>query len=258
MGVGEAISKGFSVTKKSLNLMVLLFVFGSFFNLLNVFLAPQGPVEAGGTPPPPSPALIVASIAFVLLTIYFQGGLMAYLRDAIKSGSASMSNFFAGAGKYYVKLLILGIIVTLIIGVTVLVAALLAGLLGAISPFVAVPVTILLVALGVYFVVLLFLAPYATVVDEQSARTAIATSMKLVKRNILTLLGISLLMIVIGFGIGLVLGGILAGVSIALKAEMATKIIFALLSGLVNAFLGVLVTATFMNVYLSLKDRNNT
>ena len=258
MGVGEAISKGFTLTKKSLNLVVLLFVFGTIFNLLNVFLAPQGPVAPGDVPPPPSPGLVIAGAVFVLLTIYFQGGSMAYLRDAIKNGSALLPNFLAGAGKYYVKLLILGIIVALIIGVTVLVAALLAGLLGALSPVIAVPVTILLVALGVYFVVLLFLAPYATVADEQSAGAAIKTSMRLVKRNILTLLGISLLMVVIGFGIGLILGGILAGVSIALKAQMATKIIFALLSGLVNAFLGVLVTATFMNFYLSLKERNNT
>ncbi len=257
MGVGEAISKGFTVTKKSLGLVTLLFVFGSIFNLLNVFLAPQGPVAAGDTPPPPSPALVVAGAVFILLTIYFQGGSMAYLRDAIKKGSASLSDFSAGGGKYYVKLLVLGLIVTVIIGVTVLLAALLAGLLGAISPFIAVPVTILLVALGIYFVVLLFLAPYAVVGDEHSAGASIKISIKLVKRNILTLLGISLLMIVIGFGIGLVLGGILAGVSMALKAPMATKIIFALLSSLVNAFLGVLVTATFMNVYLSLQERNN-
>jgi hypothetical protein len=256
MGVGEAISKGFAIAKKSLGLIILLFIFGFVFNLLNIFLAPAGAV-AGGEAPPPSPALMGLSAVFVLLTIYFQGGSMAYVRDLIKNGSAAMPEFLGGAGKYYVRLLALGLIVALVIGVTVLVAALLAGVLGTISPFIAVPVTILLAALGLYFVVLLFLSPYAAVVDEKGVRLSIKLSMRLVKKNILPLLGISLLMVVIGFGIGLVLGAILAGVSLAIKAEMATKVVFALMSSLVNAFLGVLVTAAFMNFYLSIPDRNN-
>jgi len=257
MGIGEAISKGFAVCKKSLGLIILLFIFGAIFNLLNIFLGPQSAVAPGDTPPPPSPALMVVSGVFVLLTIYFQGGSMAYVRDSLKTGSAALPNFLAGAGKYYVKLLLLGLIIAAVVGATILLAAVVAGLLGAISSYIAVPVTILLAALGVYFVVLLFLAPYAVIADEQTVGGAIKTSIKLVKKNILTLLGISLLMVVIGFGIGLVLGGLLAGVSIVLKAPMATQVVFALLSGLVNAFLGVLVTASFMNFYLSVSDRNN-
>ncbi len=256
MGIGEAVSKGIAVTKKSFGLIVILFIFGTIFNVLNVFLAPPPPV-AGATPPPPSPVLMVVGAIFVLLTIYFQGGSMAYVRDVVKNGSAAMPNFLAGAGKYYVRLLLLGLVVALVVGVTMIVAALLAGLLGTISQAIAIPVTILLAALGIYFVVLLFLSPYAAVVDELGVGGAIKLSMKLVKKNILKLIGISLLMVVIGFGVGMVLGAILAGVSLALKAQMVTQVVYAVLSSLVNAVLGVLVTASFMNLYLSL-ERNNT
>ena len=257
MGAGEAISKGFAVAKRSSGLIILLFIFGTIFNLLNIFLGPKEAVAPVATPPPPSTAMMVLSGVFVLLTIYFQGGSMAYVRDSVKTGSAALPNFLAGAGKYYVKILLLGLLVAAIIGMTVLVAAVVAGLLGSASPFIAVPVIILLAALGVYFVVLLFLAPYAVVVDEQSVGAAIKSSMRLVKKNILTLLGLSLLMVVIGFGIGLVLGGILAGASVLLKTPMLTQVVFAVLSSFVNAFLGVLVTASFTNFYLSLSERNN-
>ena len=82
--------------------------------------------------------------------------------------------------------------------------------------------------------------------------------MRLVKKNILSLLGISALLILIGFGIGLVLGAILAGLGYLIKQEMITQTIFALLSSFVNAYLGVVVTAAFMNFYLSIQNQSNT
>ena len=61
MGIGEAVSKGFQVTKKSIGLIVTLFVVGAIFNILNVFFAPP-PAAAGAetTPPPPAAIAITA------------------------------------------------------------------------------------------------------------------------------------------------------------------------------------------------------
>lgn len=255
MGIGEAISKGLGVAKKSMNLVLVLFVFGAIFNILNVFLAPA-PVP-GAEPAPPSPAMIAIGILFVFLTIYTQGGSMAYVRDSVKSGSATLASFTAGGGKYYIKLLLLGLLVALVVGVFVLLAAVLTGFLSTLVPFLTVPVAILLAALGIYFVVLLFLSPYAAVVDEQGVGASVKLSMKLVKRNILKLVGISALVILIGFGIGLVLGAILAGVSVVVKAQQPVQLVFAVLGSFVNAWIGVFVTAAFMHFYLSLPDRNN-
>ena len=183
---------------------------------------------------------------------------MGFVRDLIKTGSAKLSNFSAAGGKYYLRLLVLGIVVSLVIGVFVLLAALaVAFLKDKLAPL-GILLAIFFGAFGIYFVILLFLAPYAAVLDEKGVGESIKLSTKLVKKNILTLLGLSALLILIGFSIGLVLGAILAGLTYLVKQEVASQVIFALLSSSVNAYLGVVVTAAFMNFYLSLPDRNNT
>ena len=252
MGIREAIKKGFSVAQKNGSLIILLFVFSFVFNLINVFLTPANP--APNTPPPP--ALIASAAFFIFLSIYFQSGSMGFVRDLLKNGSATLANFKAAAGRYYLRLLVLGIVVSLIIGVFMLLAALAVGFLRDKLAVLGVILAILFGALGIYFVVLLFLSPYSVVADDKKTGEAIKLSTKLVKKNVLPLLGISLLLVLIGFGIGLALGGILAGTSFVVKNETATQIVFALLSSLVNSYLGVVVTAAFMSFYLSLPDRS--
>ena len=252
MGIGESVQKGFGVAKKSTGLILLLSVFGFIFNMVNLT---QTPATADANTPP-SPLLIVTGIVFLFLTIFFQAGQLGYVRDKIKTGSAAISNFMSAGGKYYLSILVLGLLISVIIGVFVLLAALVVGMLQNL-PVVSVPLAILFAALGIYFVVMLFLSPYAVVVDGKTVKQSIGVSMKLVKKNILPLLGISAVLILIGFGIGLVLGAILAGVGSLVKQELVSQAVFALLSSLVNAFLGIAVTSAFMNFYLALPDRNN-
>ena len=253
MGIGETIQKGFGATKKSMPLVLLLFGFGLVFNLVNLFLAPKNPDPDA----PPSPLLVALGITFIFISIFFQAGSMAFVRDLVKTGKASLGNFSAGGGKYYLRLLMLGIVVSLIIGVFVLLAALAVAFLKDNLAPVGVVLAIFSGALGIYFVVMLFLSPYAAVVDEKGVGESIKISMKLVKKNVLTLLGVSAILIVIGFGIGVLLGAVLAGLAYAVKQEMVNQVVFAFLSSWVNAYLGVAVTAAFMSFYLSLSDRNN-
>ncbi len=253
MGIGQAIQKGFGIAKKSLSLVLVLFVFGFIFNMVNLTLAPKTP-DAGS----PSPLLLVLGVIFIFLTIFLQAGSMGYIHDKIKTGVATLSNFASSGRKYYLRLLVLGLLISLIIGVFVLLAALSVAFFKDNLAVLGVPLAILFGALGIYFVVMLFLSPYATVVDEKTVNQSIKLSMRLVKKNILPLLGMSVLLILIGFVIGLVLGAALAGLSYVVKQEMISQTVFAFLSSLVNAFLGVVVTASFMNFYLSLSDRNNT
>ena len=258
MGIGESVSKGFSVAKKSMSVVTVLFVLGFIFSLINIFLAPQtAPGGVAVTPAPASPPLIAAGVVFIFLSIFIQAGSMGFIRDLIKTGGASLANFTSAGGKYYLRLLLLGIVVSLIIGVFVLIAALSVAFLKDNLAVIGIPLAILFGALGIYFVVMMFLAPYVAVVDEKGVGESIKLSMKLVKKNILTLLGIALVLTLIGFGIGLILGAIVAGISFVVKQPMAAQVLFALLSSAVNSFLGIVVTAAFMSFYLSLSDRNN-
>jgi hypothetical protein len=257
MGIGESIKKGFGTANKSTSLILLLFVFSLIFNLISVFMTPPQAV-APATAPPPAPGLIVAGIIFIFMSIYFQAGSMGFLRDLLKSGSASLVNFSSTGSKYYVRLLLLGIVVSLVIAVFVLLAALATAFLTGNLAALGVALAIFFGALGLYFVIMLFLSPYVAVVDDKGVAESLKLSMKLVKKNVLPLLGVALLLILIGFGIGLILGVVLAGLSFLIKVGMVSQVVFAFFSSLMNAYLGVVVTAAFMAFYLALPDRNNT
>ncbi len=245
--IGDSISKGFNIATKSLNLVLVLFVFGAIFNILSILWTPAD-LPAGALPPP---QLIALGVIFIFLTVFLQAGSMGYVRDAIKTGAHSMASFAANGGRYYLRLFLLGLVVSLVIGVFVLLAALSANFLQGI-PVLGVLLAILFAALGIYFVILFFFAPYAAVVDEKGVGESLKLSMKLVKKNIFPLIGMSLLLIAIGFGIGLVLGALFAGISLVIKSEQTAAMLFAVLSSFVNAMLGVFVTAAFMNYYLRL------
>ena len=253
MGIGEAIKKGFGTAQKSMPLVALLFVFGVAFSLANLFLTPKGADPNAA----PSPAIVVLGIVLIFLSIYLQAGSLGFVREFLKTGQATLGQFASSGGKYYLRILVLGIVVSLIIGVFVLLAALAVAFLKGNVAALGVMLAIFFGALGIYFVVMLFLSPYAVVVDEQGVGASLKTSMRLVKKNILTLLGMSALLILIGFGIGMLLGVVLAGISFVVKQATVSQVIFALLSSIVNSYLGVVVTAAFMAFYLSLTNRNN-
>lgn len=251
MGVGESVKKGFAISKQSMGLVCALFIFGFIWNLVSIFFGPAP--EA--TEPAVNPVLIIAGGIFLLLTIFVQAGSLGYVREKLKKGSGGAADFMSAGKKYYLRLLVIGIIVAAVIGVFVLLAALAVAGLGAKLQVLGIILAILFASLGIYFVILLFLAPYVAVADEQGPIASIKQSVGKVRKNILPLLGISLILIAIGFGIGLVLGAGFAGLSLVLKGTPA-QIVFAVFSSFVNAFLGLMVTGSFMNFYLSLSSHN--
>ncbi len=247
--VGTSIKKGFSVTGKSLGLMTVLFVFGLVWNLINVFYAEDLAQTEATTPQ--SILVLALGVVFILLSIFLQAGSLAYILDVIKQGKGSLSGFIAGGKKYYVRLFLLGFIVS---AVLILIFAVImfsaSALLDTMLPL-AVTLTAFLGTALLCFVVLVFLAPYIIVVENEKTIASIKRSISAVRNRLGPLLILSLLLILIGFGVGLLLGGIQAGISLVLKQEAALKIIVSVLGSLANACLGMLVTATFMSFYLS-------
>lgn len=254
MRVKGCISKGFSVASKSMNIVLILCVVGAVWNVLNVFLAPQ----TGATETPnigSAVGIIVVGVVFMFVSVFLQAGAMGYVRELIKTGKADFGVFTSSGSKFYGKILLLGVIVALVLGVFILVAALAVGLLQQTAQAVGVAIALVAGAAAIYFALMIFLAPYAVIVKNVGPVAAIKESMALVKKNIASVLVTALLLVVIGFGIGFLLGVVFGLLSLGLQGS-APQILFGVLSAFVNAFLGVVVSGAFMKLYLEVS--NNT
>lgn len=260
MGIIEPVKKGFAVATQSLNLVFALFGFGVIWNLINLTMTTRlGATEAGATPATPaaSGAMIGIGLIFILLSFFVQAGSLGFVCDKLKTGKASLATFFSTGTKFYVRLLILGLLVAAIVGAFILLAGLVIALLAGTLSILGIIVAVVIAAIGIYFVVLMFLAPYFIVASDQKVIASVKQSVALVRKNILTVLGIALILIVVGFLIGIVLGVIFALLSAAVKG-MASQIVFAVLSSFVNAFLGVLVTGSFMHFFFEASSNNTS
>ena len=244
--VKTIVRKGVTTASASLPVVLLLFVFSFVFNLINLSLASK--VQTPDTQM--TPLMIGVGFLFVFLTIFMQAGSMGYVRDRIKEGKASLANFTASGSKNYVRILLLSLLIALIIGVFVLLAALLVALLGQKMQTLSMGLAIVVAAIGIYAVILFFFAPYIAIADGKPVMTSMKESIAFVRKNILQVLGISIVLISIGFVIGIGLG-FLVGFTAKVIPTAQSQILFAFLSSLVNSFLGLVVTSSFMHFYLS-------
>ncbi len=252
MIIGTTIKKGFKVATESMNLVLVLFAFGAVWGIINVFLAPQLQNPSGGAPG----VAIVVGILFALASIFMQVGTLGYVRDKLKLGKAEFSSFVASGSKYYVRLLLLGLFIALVVGAFILAAIAIAALLSNIMSTLGLVLAVIVAGVGIYVAILMLLAPYFIVAGGQNVISSVKSSVSLIRKNLLKLLGITLILIVIGFLIGIVLGVLFALLSTAMKGAQMAQIIFAVLSSFVNAFLSVMVTGAFMTFYL--ETSNNT
>jgi hypothetical protein len=240
MGIGETLKKGFSITKESMPLVCVLFIFGATWNLITLFLNKDVDPAVG-----PSPILMVLSVLFIFISVFMQGGSLGYLKEKIKTGASNFGIFKSSGLKNFLPLLVLGIIIAIIAGLFMLLGIFSVGALQAAG----VAIALLLAALGIYLVLLLFLAPYAIVSDGIGPIAALKKSVSMVRQNIKEVLGIVLLLVLIGFGCGLLLGAIFGLIGLVLKGTAAQALV-AVGSSFLNAFLGVVVSAAFMSYYL--------
>ncbi|OGW82239.1 MAG: hypothetical protein A3C47_02240 [Omnitrophica bacterium RIFCSPHIGHO2_02_FULL_51_18] len=253
MGIGEAIKKGFSITTQSWNLVLALFVFGAIWNIISIFINPT----PGATPDAAATVKIVAvGLVFIVVSIFVQAGSLGFICEKVKQGSANFSKFFELGGKYYLRIFLLGLLIALIAGGLILLAALAIAALQGTLNVLGIVLGLLLAALGIYLALLFFLAPYAIVADNEKTIAAVKKSVALVRRNMPRLLGILLILVLIGFGIGIVLGIGFAALSAAAPGQ-AAQIAFGIVSSFVNAFLGVVVTGSFMAFYLSITNNSD-
>lgn len=256
VGVFEAIKKGFGIAAKSLGLVLILIIFNLIGNLLSMPFA----VPAGQTPTPQTmTGAVIFTVIFVLISIFIQGGALALVRDTIKEGKMKLSSFASYGAKYYVKLLGLGVLIILIIGIVALIAALIIAVTAplnnvAISGIAIVIAIAIGVAASLFYFIPFALSPYALICEGLGVIASIKRGLVVAKKpfiRVFLLLLLFAILILISLGVGVVFG-FLVGLVSAVVPAMVGKILMAVVTSIINGYLGIVMMAAFMVYYLSL------
>jgi len=256
MGVIEAIKKGFSVATKSLGLVLILFIFNLIWNLASIPFARPGLSGPGAVPTPQLTAgALIFSVIFILLSIFVQGGVLGLVRDYIKQGAMKLGSFTSYGLKYYLRLLGLGLIIILIIGIVALIAALIvaatAPLKNTIVTVIATIIAIILGVIGLYYVLLLIMSPYSLVCEELGIIESMKRSARIVRRAIGRVLLLLVLLILISLGIGFLIGFAIGLVTAAMPTGVG-QVVIGIVNSAFNGYLGIVMMASFIVFYLAL------
>jgi len=255
MSIVESIKKGFSLSKKAVALIIVLSVINIIIGFINLaVMPPQPPV---GTPPAaPSPAVILVGIIFFFIGIFIQAGIINSSKELVKKGAAAVGDFTKGALQYFLPLLALGlcylvlfVMFAIIIGVVVGIASVAGPILAFIGGLIAVAVGLL----GLYFFITLSFAPYALIVDGKGIIESLKESSRFVRPIFWRIVGLFLIMIAIALLLALILGGILLGIGLILREPNIIQSIRVIISGIINAYIGLAFVAALIVFYMSNK-----
>lgn len=253
MKVIEAVGKGFNLASKSLRVMAVLFVFNVAWNLMSIpFLGTtQTPAQQRM-----NPQLIGLSLVFILINIFLQGGLFGVLKDAVVSdGAPVLNNFVKYSRKFFIRFLGLGVVIILAVALSALVIGTIFSLSvvvkNIILNIVLVSLGIILTLIALYYLFLFFLSPYVLVVDDIGVFKALKNSLQFIKKHFLKMVGLTTILVLIGFGIGFIVGILTGGLSFALKGT-TFQIAIGIITGAVNAYTTVIISAAFIVYYYGL------
>ncbi|MDD5428884.1 MAG: hypothetical protein PHI58_06620 [Candidatus Omnitrophica bacterium] len=256
VGVLEAIKRGFGIAAKSLGLVLALIVFNLIGNLASMPFA----IEPGQTPTPQmTTGAIIFTVVFILISIFIQGGALALVRDIIKEGKMKLASFASYGAKYYLKLLGLGVVIVLIIAIVALIAALFIALTAPLNNVVISGIAIAIaIAIGVVASLLYFipfaLSPYALICEDLGIVASMKRSLTVAKKpfsRVFFLILLFVILVLISLGVGVVFG-FLVGIISALMPAAASKMLMAVVTAVINGYLGVVMMGSFMVFYLGL------
>lgn len=249
MGIVEAVKKGFSLSGKLLNVVLIFFVLNVVMGLVSLPLA--RPENAGQ--PGIAAISFVLSIVFFLIFIFLQGGALGLVRDIYKSGALNMAKFTEYGKKYYLKILSLLLIYILIAIVLVLVLALIGSGILAIGDNVLTRTVIGAIAAVVTLltIVVLLFPIYSIVVDETGVIAALKKGAKLGWDNFWKVLGLFLLLVIISVLISLVIGFIIGLITVPLPFTV-TQVIITIINSAIQSYIPIVMMLALMGYYLGL------
>ena len=256
VGIFDAVKRGFSIATKSFGLVLILIIFNLIGNLASMPFA----VQPGQTPTPQEIAsALIFTVIFILISIFVQGGALGLVRDTIKEGKMKLASFASYGAKYYVKLLALGILIILIIGIVALIAALLIAVTAPLNNVVISGIAIAIaIAIGIiaslFYFIPFALSPYALICEGLGVIASMKRGLVVAKKpfvRVFLLILLFIILILIALGVGLIFGFLVGMISAAMPV-MAGKILMAVVTSIINGYLGIVMMTSFMLYYLGL------
>ncbi|MDP3789919.1 MAG: hypothetical protein Q8R48_05910 [Candidatus Omnitrophota bacterium] len=239
----DSVKKAFMLSVAAIKVFIVIAVFNIIVNIINLLVIPA-PVTAE-MDARKSFTVLGIGLLFFLIAIFMQGGIIAYIRDLVKSGSANLASFISNCGKYFLRMLGLVLITILIV--------LGWGLLffGAL-PLMIPALKTLFVILGLLsiigMVILLILPAYALVGSELGAVASIRKGVSITTSNFLQILGILIILILVAIVV-MFLASFITGI-LAIPFKQAGGYIAAVVMAVSSAIITLLADIAYMDFYL--------
>lgn len=249
MGVVDTIKKGFLLSGKLKNVVIIFFTLNVVMGLISLPLA--GPENAG------KPGIMVISfllsVIFFVIFIFLQGGALGLARDAHKTGSVDMNNFKIYGKKYYVRILCLLLLYVLVALALVLVLGLAgSGILAlANNAFTRALVGAISGVCAFGAIVLLLFPVYSIVADESRVMDAVKKGIGLSRDNFWKVAGLFASLVLISLIASLVVGFIVGLITVPLPFKV-TQVIITIVNSVVQSYIPIVMMLALMGYYLGL------
>ncbi|MDD4956899.1 MAG: hypothetical protein PHH49_02375 [Candidatus Omnitrophica bacterium] len=249
MGIFEAVKKGFVLSQKLLNVVLVFFVFNAIIGLISLPLANPDKADDPGI----AVISIITSVIFFLIFIFLQGGALGLVKDEIKTGLTNIGKFVEYGKKYYKSILALLLIyIVLAICVVLLLSLVSAGVLllgdnGITRSILAAIITVV----AIVAITMLIYPIYSVVVDDIGAVAALKKGIGVAKDHFWNTLGLFIVMLIISMVISLLIGFVIGLVTIPMP-EGVGAILITLVNAAVQSYMPIIMMISFMSFYMAL------
>jgi len=239
----DSIRKAFVLSLKAATIFCVITVFNIIVNVINLMVIPA-PVNAE-MDIKKSLAVIGIGLLFFLLAIFIQGGVIAYIKELVKSGSASLASFISNGSKYFLRML--GIVI-----ITIVIAlgwgVLFFGILSALLPALKVALLILGLIFLIGIMILLILPAYALVGSDLGVMASMRKGVSVTAANFLKVVGILVILIIVGIVV-MFIASFITGL-LAIPFKQVGGYVAAIVMAISSAVVTLLADIAYMDFYL--------
>jgi len=251
MKIINTISKGFTITNKNIKMLFIIFIFNIIAVTIKILLI--DPARAGKSGLSTIP--FVLSIILALVNLYVTAGILGSIKEYIKTQKNNLSSFFKNGAKYYIRIFIIYILITLLVGIflsfVLLINAISAVLGNMVVAVILIAIILIASGIGVYFFVPSALSPYIMIAEDTGAIGGIKRSVRFFRNNVLEVVGLLILLALIRFGIFNLPLYVTMRITSAWNNITAVNIVVGLATSTLGAYASVLFTSCYMLYYMS-------